>query len=139
MTDRPPPEDQPPATVIGRRDFDNPIYTSVMNEHEEAFRLVLSILNNRENELRLIDASMHGDPAVQGVSDILRNERLLLDILTNNEIEGSRQTVADKFRKTLGHVVKEKMEGLGWRPRQPKRQKLVQQLCGKFTIFEPIR
>lgn len=139
MTDHPPAEDPPPTTVIGRRDFDNHIYTSVMDDHEEAFDLIFDILNNYENELKLIDASRHGDPAVQGVSDIIHNEQLLFDILTNNEIEGSSQTVGDEFRKTLGHVVKKKMEGLGWQPHQPKRQKLVPLLFGKFTIYEPIR
>ena len=79
MTHRPPPEDPPPTTVIGRRDFDNHIYTSVMDDHEEAFDLIFDILNNYENELKLIDASRHGDPAVQGVSDIIHNEQLQFD------------------------------------------------------------
>ena len=137
MTDQPPPENPEPATVVGRRDFDNPIYTAIMDEHEEAFNLIFNLLNNYENELKLINASRCGDPAVQGISGIIHNEQLLFDILTNNEREGSRQTVGDKFRKTLGHAVKEKMEGLGWQPRQPKRKNFVPLLFGKFTIYVP--
>ena len=139
MTDQPPPESRPPVTIVGRHDFDNPIYTSVMDRHARAFNLIFNLLSNYENELKLINASRRGDPAVQGISDIIHNEQLLFDILTNNDIEGSSQTVGDKFRKTLGHVVKEKMEGLGWRPRCPKRKKFVPLLFGKFAIYEPIR
>ena len=138
MTDQPPPENPAPATVIGRCDFDNPIYTSVMNRHVDAFNLIFDLLNIYENELKLINASRRGDPAVQDISGIIHNEQSLFNILTNNEIEGSRQTVGDKFRKTLGHVVREKMEGLGWRLRRPKRNKFVPLLFGKFTIYEPI-
>ena len=88
MTDHPPPGGRSPTTVIGRRDFDNHIYTSVMDDHEEAFDLVFNILNNYENEPKLIDASMRGDPAVQGISDIIHNEQLLFDILTNKRDRG---------------------------------------------------
>jgi len=82
-------------------------YRGELERHPEAFLRLFALLNNHANEQRLVEAEMHGLPALAGVVGLIETDPVIKNVLT----EGSS---AFRFRQTVGVAVKLKMNKLGW-------------------------
>ena len=76
-----------------------------LEAHPEAFDRLFALLNDPANEQRLVDAEMHGFPALAGVVRLVEGDPVIARVL---EAGGKR------FHQTIGVAVKLKMEKLGW-------------------------
>ncbi len=83
-------------------------YHGEFGRHPEAFLRLLSLLNDPANEQRLLDAEMHGLPALCGVVRFIEADPILGALI-------SRDATAVRARQTIGVAVKLKMAKLGWR------------------------
>ncbi len=83
-------------------------YRDVLSRHPRAFKILFAILNEPDNERRLIDAEMHGLPALCGVVRFVESDPTIESILAEGR-------PAHRFRQTVGVAVKLKMAKLGWR------------------------
>lgn len=82
-------------------------FVGALNSYSEARDQVLSLLNNTENEERLIDESMNHRPAFQGVVHIFEADPLIRIVLDAGQ-------AGYRFRQAVGAVILVKMERLGW-------------------------
>ncbi|WP_420609516.1 hypothetical protein [Candidatus Poriferisodalis sp.] len=83
-------------------------YHGEMGRHPEAYLRLFSLLNDPANEQRLIDAEMHGLPALCGVARFIEADPIIKGLISNG-------TTAVRSRQTIGVAVKLKMAKLGWR------------------------
>ena len=100
------------ASHIGHEDFLADAhaikYRDELARHPEAFARIFALLNDPANEQRLIDAEMHGLPAMCGVVRFIETDPVIEPILA-----GGR--AGHRFRQTVGVALKLKMAKLGWR------------------------
>jgi hypothetical protein len=82
-------------------------YRGELDRHPDAFADLFAILNEPANEQRLMDAEMHGLPALTGVVRFIESEASINRILKSGP-SGFR------FRQTVGVAIKLKMARLGW-------------------------
>jgi len=83
-------------------------YQGELDAHADAFTRLFALLNDPANEQRLIDAEMHGLPALSGIVRFIETDPTIGPILE----AGSH---GFRFRQTVGVAVKLKMAKLGWR------------------------
>ncbi len=83
-------------------------YHGEFSRHPEAYLRLLSLLNDPANEQRLIDAEMHGLPALCGVARFIEADPIIGALISSDE-------TAVRARQTIGVAVKLKMAKLGWR------------------------
>lgn len=104
------------STATGRRlresDFDRDShaarYRGELERHPEASRRLFAHLNDPANEQRLVDAEMHGLPALAGIARFLEADPVIEPVLASGP-------AGFRFRQTVGVAVKLKMARLGWR------------------------
>ena len=89
-------------------------FIGALNGYPEATDQVLSLLNDPENEERLIDESMSHRPAFQGVVHIFESDSLIRIVLDAGR-------AGYRFRQAAGTVILVKMERLGWQSRRDSR------------------
>ena len=82
-------------------------YQGELAAHPEAFGVLVELLNDPANEQRLVDAELHGMPALAGVVRYVESDVDIAKILAT----GARSY---RFRQTVGVAIKLKMERLGW-------------------------
>ena len=82
-------------------------YRDQLESSPAAFRAVLRIVNDPANEQRLIDAEAHGLPALAGVARFLEVDPVVMPALAGPH--------ANRFKQTVGVIIRIKMERLGWR------------------------
>ena len=82
-------------------------YRPLLRSHPDAFERLFALLNDPENEQRLISAAADGRPALDGV---------VVLIVADPEIQTVLETDSDglQFRRAVGVVVRLRMEELGW-------------------------
>lgn len=78
-----------------------------LNGYPESRDQVLSLLNDPENQERLINESMDHRPAFQGVVHIFEADPLVRIVLDAGR-------AGYRFRQAVGAVILVKMERLGW-------------------------
>ena len=83
-------------------------YLKLLNNHRPAFEHLFALLNNPENEQRLIDASTDGRPALDGVVSFIEDDQLIPTILRSDH-------TGKQFRKSVGFAVRIKWLNLGGR------------------------
>lgn len=83
-------------------------YRSELARHPAAARRLVEILNDRANEQRLVDAEMHGLPALAGVVRFAESDDEIARVLA----QGPKSY---RFRQAVGVAVKLKMARLGWK------------------------
>lgn len=83
-------------------------YQGELSRHAEAFHSLFGLLNDAANEQRLIDAEMHGLPALSGIVRFIEADPIIARSLGDGSF-----TV--RTRQTVGVAVKLKMAKLGWR------------------------
>lgn len=76
-----------------------------LEAHPDAFDRLFALLNDPANEQRLVDAEMHGLPALAGVVRLVEDDPVIARVL---------ETGGKRFHQTVGVAVKLKMEKLGW-------------------------
>lgn len=76
-----------------------------LEAHPDAFDRLFALLNDPANEQRLVDAEMHGWPALAGVVRLVEDDPVIARVL---------ETGGKRFHQTVGVAVKLKMEKLGW-------------------------
>lgn len=93
---------------IGFEDFyDSPgFYKRTIFDNPDAFQRLFELLNNLENEHKLISVSEQGLPALEGVLKLVETEPYIVRFLETDTRKISRTTV--------GYVIGKKMEKLGW-------------------------
>jgi hypothetical protein len=82
-------------------------YRAELDAHPVAVRRLLEILNDPAHEQRLVDAEMHGLPALAGVVRYVESDPDI-GLVLHTGIQSNR------FRQTVGVAVKLKMAKLGW-------------------------
>ena len=82
-------------------------FIDALNSYPEARDRVLSLLNDTENQERLINESMEHRPAFQGVVHIFEADPLVRIVLDAGQ-------AGYRFRQAIGAVILVKMERLGW-------------------------
>jgi len=82
-------------------------YRAELDSHPVAFRRLLEVLNDPANEQRLVDAEVHGMPALAGVVRFVESDPDIAQVL-------HRGSQSNRFRQTVGVAVKLKMAKLGW-------------------------
>lgn len=96
---------------IGASDFEADAhaakYRAELESHPAACRRLFALLNDPANEQRLVDAELHGMPALAGVVRFIEADPAIELILATGS-DGFR------FRQTVGVAVKLKMAKLGW-------------------------
>lgn len=94
---------------IGFEDFEDApgFYKGTISGNSNAFRRLFELLNDPENEQSLISASEQELPALKGILQLVEAEPSISGFLETDTRRISRTTV--------GYVVREKMEKLGWR------------------------
>ncbi|WP_428120442.1 hypothetical protein [Candidatus Poriferisodalis sp.] len=83
-------------------------YRGELGRHPEAYRRLFALLNDRANEQRLVDAEMHGLPALCGVVRFIETDPKIRMVLAVGPS-------SFRTRQTVGVAVKLKMAKLGWR------------------------
>ena len=93
---------------IGFEDFDDApgFYKGTIFDNPDAFRRLFELLNNPENEQKLISASEQRFPALEGVLESVETEPCIVRFLERDTRKISRRTV--------GYVIGKKMAKLGW-------------------------
>lgn len=93
---------------IGFEDFCDAsgFYKGTICNNPDAFRRLFELLNDPENEQKLISASEQGFPALEGILESVETEPCIVRFLERDTRKISRTTV--------GYVIREKMEKLGW-------------------------
>ncbi len=82
-------------------------YRGELTRHPKAFARLFALLNDPPNEQRLIDAEMHGLPALCGVIRFIESDPTINAVLIEDR-------TGHRFRQTVGVAVKLKMVKLGW-------------------------
>ena len=82
-------------------------YHSELGRHPQAYLRLISLLNDPANEQRLIDAEMHGLPALCGVARFLEADPIIKELISTGD-------TCVRARQTVGVAVKLKMAKLGW-------------------------
>lgn len=82
-------------------------YRDELSRHPQAFVRLFALLNDVANEQRLMDAEMHGLPALCGVVRFIEADPAIRPVLAEGR-SGHR------FRQTVGVALKLKMAKLGW-------------------------
>ncbi|CAN5176699.1 hypothetical protein BH23ACT9_BH23ACT9_30110 [soil metagenome] len=82
-------------------------YRDQLDGHPSAFRVVFQVINDSANEQRLLDAEAHGLPALAGVARFLEADPLVATVLKGRD--------ANRFKQTIGVLIRVKMAKLGWR------------------------
>ena len=95
---------------IGFEDFDAApgFYKSGLDNYPTAFRQLFALLNDPENEGKLVKISRQGNPALGAVVQSIETNSNILIIL-RNVLE------KDLFCRTVGYTIRLKMEKLGWK------------------------
>ncbi len=83
-------------------------YQGELGRHPEAYQQLFALLNERANEQRLLDAEMHGLPALCGVVRFIETNPKIMAVLAGG-------SSSFRTRQTVGVAVKLKMGKLGWR------------------------
>ena len=83
-------------------------YQGELARHPEAYGLLFALLNDPANEQRLVDAEMHGLPALCGVVRFIETSPKFVAMLAGGPS-------SFRARQTVGVAVKLKMVKLGWR------------------------
>jgi hypothetical protein len=82
-------------------------YQGELDAHPDAFGRLVELLNDPANEQRLVDAELHGMPALSGVVRYVESDAEIAKVLQS----GPR---SNRFRQTVGVTIKLKMARLGW-------------------------
>ena len=82
-------------------------YRDELGRHPGAYRQLFALLNDRANEQRLVDAEMHGLPALCGVVRFIETDPKIVAVLAGGPS-------SFRTRQTVGVAVKLKMAKLGW-------------------------
>jgi len=82
-------------------------YLPALEAHPKATSRLLDLLNNPENEQRLIHAEELERPALAGVVRFIEEEPAIAQLLAMG-------AAGHRFRQAVGVAVKLKMEALGW-------------------------
>jgi hypothetical protein len=82
-------------------------YVPALEAHPMATNRLLDLLNDPENEQRLIHASELEQPALLGVSRFLEADPEIVTVLESG-------SVGHRFRQGVGVAIRLKMEALGW-------------------------
>jgi hypothetical protein len=82
-------------------------YVPELDAHPEATRQLLDLLNDPENEQRLIHAEEQQRPALAGVVRLLEGDPAVAEVLATG-------AAGYRFRQAVGVAIKLKMEELGW-------------------------
>ena len=86
---------------------DAQFYLKLLNHHRPASERLFALLNDAENEQRLVEASTDGRPALDGVVSLIEDDQLIPTILRSDH-------TGKQFRKSVGFAVRIKMAQLGW-------------------------
>lgn len=81
-------------------------YKGTIRDNPDAFQRLFELLNDPENEQKLISMSEQGFPALEGVLESVKTEPCIVRFLERDTRKISRTTV--------GYVIGKKMEKLGW-------------------------
>ena len=82
-------------------------YLSALEEYPHAFRGLLNLLNDPENEQRLVHAEELGHPALDGVVELFEGDPAIGPVVAAG-VSGRR------FRQAVGVAIRLKMAELGW-------------------------
>ena len=106
----------PPNRELGVDDFNRDShaakYRGEIDARPEAFDRLFGLLNDPANEQRLADAEMLGLPALTGVVRFIEADPTIARAL---------ETGGNRFRQTVGVMIRLKMEQLGWQKTGRKR------------------
>ncbi len=89
------------------RDISARKFRNEIGKHPQAFNRLFAVLNNPDNEKKLVEASECGRSALEGIIDLVETEPEIEKILKARPKE-------NHFRRAVGVAIKLKIEKLGW-------------------------
>lgn len=116
---------------IGFEDFyDAPgFYKGTIRDNPNTFRRLFELLNDPENEQKLISASEQGFPALEGVLESVETEPYIVRFLETDTRKISRTTV--------GYVIGRKMAKLEWQTTDDKGPLSNSRYFTQAEIYRP--
>ena len=104
-------------------------YLSALEANSVPTRRLLDLLNQPENEQRLVDASLEGRPALSGVVRVIESDSAISPALVG--------TAGRRFRQAVGVAVRLKMDQLGWVPADRPSSVRGSQHFARAERYEP--